>query len=179
MNRKQKDITLESYKEMIADVEAIVLTDTSGVSVNAINQLRSNYRAAGVTYKVVKNTIFRLAVEGTELEPMKEIIYGPIAIAVKKGDPVSPAKIAIEFAKKNPKFEIKGGFVSGSVLDAAGVETLSKMKGRDELRAELLSVLKAPQTQFVGVCNTMVTQVLGVIKAKAEKMEDAAQFKQC
>ncbi|MFA5624989.1 MAG: 50S ribosomal protein L10 [Bradymonadales bacterium] len=174
MNRNDKNATLSAYKELFDGVEAVVLTDVSGVPVNTINELRSKFRAEGVTYKVVKNTIFKLAIQGTELEVLSDTISGPVAVALKKGDPVSPAKIAIEFLKTSPKFKIKGGYVSGSVLDLAGVESLAKMKDKNELRAELLSVFKAPQTQFVGVCNTMVTQILGLLSARADKLEEAA-----
>ena len=173
MNRNDKIAALAAYKEIFDGVEAVVLTDTAGDTVNSINEVRAKFRAEGVTYKVVKNSLFKIAIQGTDLEPLANTIHGPIAVALKKGDPVSPAKIAIEFAKLNPKFEIKGGFVGGSILDAAGVENLAKMKGKDELRAELLSIFKAPQTQFVGIANTMVTQILGVLNARADKLKEA------
>lgn len=174
MNRNEKNAALEVYKEIFDGVEALVLTDVAGVPVNTLNEVRNKFRSEGVTYRVVKNSLFKLAIHGTDLEALASSIHGPVAVALKKGDPVSPAKIAIEFAKTNPKFTIKGGYVTGSVLNPAGVESLSKMKGKDELRAELLSVLKAPQTQFVGICNTMVTQVLGVLNARADKLKEAS-----
>lgn len=175
MNRDEKAVTLDAYKELFDGVEAVIVTCTAGVGVNAISGLRSKFRAEGVTFKVVKNTLARLALKGTELEPLAEQLKGPVAVALKKGDPVSPARIAIEFAKDNPKFQIKCGFLSGKVLDANGVETLSKMKGKNELRADLLSIFKAPQTKFVGLANTMVTQFLGVLNARKDKLEkDAA-----
>ncbi|MCL2325327.1 MAG: 50S ribosomal protein L10 [Proteobacteria bacterium] len=171
MNRGEKIALIESYKALFSGMEAVVIADTSGVSVNAINEVRTKFRAEGVSFRVIKNTLAKQALVGTDLEPVCAKFQGPVAVALKKGDPVSPAKIAVAFAKDNPKFEIKGGFVSGSLLDTAGVESLAKMKGRDELRAELLSIFKAPQTQFAGICNTMVTQILGLIKARADKLE--------
>lgn len=173
MKRVDKIAAVEAYKALFDGVEAVVIADTTGVDVNTINQLRSNFRAEGVTFRVIKNTLAINALTGTELEPICAKFKGPVAVALKKGDPVTPAKIATEFAKKNPKFTITGGYVSGSVLDLAGVIQLSKMKGEDELRAELLSIFKAPQTRFVGVCNTMVTQVLGVLAARADKLDAA------
>lgn len=173
MNRVEKTAAVAAYKELFDGVEAVVIADTTGVSVNTINEIRSKFRAQGVTFRVLKNTLAINALKGTDLEPVCVKFIGPVAVALKKGDPVTPAKIATEFAKANPKFNITGGYVSGSVLDAAGVLELSKMKGKDELRAELLSIFKTPQTQFVGVCNTMVTQILGVLSARADKLEAA------
>jgi large subunit ribosomal protein L10 len=171
MKKDEKSELIDSYKLLFKDIEAVVLANTSGVTVNTINDVRNKFRAEGVTFRVIKNTLAKHALKGTKLEALTAQFHGPIAVALKKGDPVTPAKIAIAFAKDNPKFEIKGGFVSGSLLNASDIETLSKMKGRDELRAELLSVFKAPQTQFVGICNTMGTQILGLLLARADKLE--------
>ncbi len=171
MNRDQKRAAIDEMRTLFSDMDAIVLADTSGVDVNTINKVRSIFRAEGVHFRVVKNTLAKLALQGTELEGIASAFVGPTAIALKAGDPITPAKIAIEFAKDNPKFEVKGGYLPGKVLDAQGVVALSKMKGRQEMRAELLSIFKAPQTQFVGVMNTMVTQFLGVLNARADKLE--------
>lgn len=171
MKRTDKELNIASLKELFEQSEAIILTDTSGVDVNSINILRSRFRAEGITFKVVKNTLAKRALEGSSFEALASSFVGPCAIATKPGDPVTPAKIVVEFAKDNKAFEIKCGFISGSMLNVAGVEQLSKMKGRDELRSEFLSLLKAPQTRLVGVCNTMVTQVLGLLKARAEDLE--------
>lgn len=174
MNRDQKAQNIAELTALFSGAEAILLADTSGVDVNSINELRSACRAEGVTFRVVKNTLAKLALKANDMEDLLPSFVGPTAVALKAGDPVTPAKIAVEFAKGAKAFEIKGGYISGRVLDAEGVVALSKMKTRDELRAELLSLFKAPQTQFVGIANTMVTQIVGVIKARAEKLEEAA-----
>ena len=174
MNRDQKAQNIAELTALFAGAEAILLADTSGVDVNSINQFRSACRAEGVTFRVVKNTLAKLALEANDMEALSASFVGPTAIALKAGDPVTPAKLAVAFAKDSKAFEIKGGLLAGRVLDAEGMLALSKMKNRDELRAELLSLFKAPQTQFVGIANTMVTQILGVMKARAEKLEEAA-----
>lgn len=172
MKRESKVQQVEELQALFASVEGIFLADASGVDVNAINELRSAFRKEGVTFRVVKNTLARRALEGSANEALRELFRGPTAIAVKAGDPVSPAKIALNFAKDHAKFEVKGGILGGSLLDAAGVEAVSKMKGRDELRADFLSLLKAPQTQLVGICNTMVSQFVGLVSARARKLEE-------
>jgi large subunit ribosomal protein L10 len=130
MNRVEKSAAIEQYKALFDGIESMVLVDTSGVSVNSINEVRSKFRAEGVTFVVIKNTLAAHALQGTELEPVTALFKGPIAIALKKDDPVTPAKIAAAFAKDNPKFEIRGGFAFGKVLDIKGVDDLSKTKGK-------------------------------------------------
>lgn len=174
MNRTQKEQAVQELQELFSGVEALLLTDTSGVEVNDINILRSKCRAEGVTLKVVKNTLARRALKGTPNELAIPLFVGPVAVAFKTGDPVTPAKLLTAFDEDNKAFELKGGILSGELLDAEGVVRLSKMKGRDELRAELLSIFKAPQREFVGICGTMVSQIVGVFAARAREMEDAA-----
>ncbi|OIP43393.1 MAG: 50S ribosomal protein L10 [Deltaproteobacteria bacterium CG2_30_63_29] len=171
MKREEKELSIASLKALFAQTEAVILADTSGVDVNSINILRSKFRAEGITFKVVKNTLAKRALAGSSMAALAASFVGPTAIATKPGDPVTPAKIVVEFAKDSKAFEIKGGFISGSLLNAAGVDQLSKMKNRNELRSEFLSLLKAPQSRFVGVCNTMVTQFVSLLNARAEDLE--------
>lgn len=162
MNRNEKEAAVAAYKQLFDGIDSVVLADTSSVSVNTINEVRSKFRAEGVTFRVIKNSLAKKALAGTVLEPVCAKFHGPIAVAIKADDPISPARVAVDFAKNNPNFKITGGFVDGNVLDAAGVDSLSKMKNRDESRAELLSLFKASATKFAAL-----------IKARAEKMEEA------
>lgn len=163
MNRVEKSAVIEQYKKLFDGIESVVVVDTSGVDVNTINAVRSKFRADGVTFAVIKNTLAKHALEGTALEPLTALLKGPVAVALKKDDLVSAAKIAVAFAKDNQKFEIKGGFGFGKVLDVKGVDDLSKTKGRNELLAEILSLFKASQTKFAAL-----------LKARAEKLEETA-----
>jgi large subunit ribosomal protein L10 len=160
MNRNEKEAAIASYKALFDGIDSVVLADTSGVPVNTINAVRSKFRAEGVTFRVIKNTLAKKALAGTVLEPICAKFHGPIAVAIKAGDPISPARVAINFAKDNPTFKITAGFVGGNVLDAAGVDSLSKMRNRDEARAALLSCFKASATKFAAL-----------LKARAEKLE--------
>jgi len=161
MNRVEKSAAIEQYKKLFDGIESVVVVDTSSVAVNTINEVRSKFRAEGVTFTVIKNTLAKHALEGTDLEPMVALLKGPVAVALKKDDLATAAKICVAFAKDNPKFEIKGGFGLGKVLDVKGVDDLSKTKSRKELLAEVLSLFKASQTRFAAV-----------IKARAEKLEE-------
>ena len=164
MNRNEKEAAIESYKALFKGIESVVIADTSGVPVNTINEVRSKFRAEGVTFRVIKNTLAKKALAGSVLEPVCAKFHGPIAIAMKADDPISPARVAVDFAKSNQTFKITGGFVSGQVLDAAGVDNLSKMRTRKEALSALLSVFKGNTTKFAAV-----------LKARADKMEEAAK----
>ena len=164
MNRNEKEAAIESYKALFKGIESVVIADTSGVPVNTINEVRSKFRAEGVTFRVIKNTLAKKALAGSVLEPVCAKFHGPVAIAMKADDPISPARVAVDFAKTNQAFKITGGFVSGTVLDAAGVDSLSKMRTRKEALSALLSVFKGNTTKFAAV-----------LKARADKMEEAAK----
>ena len=164
MNRNEKEAAVAAYKALFDGIDSVVLADTSSVTVNTINEVRSKFRAEGVTFRVLKNTLAKKALAGTVLEPVCSLFHGPVAVAMKHEDPISPARIAVEFAKANPNFKITGGLVSGSVLDANGVDGLSKMKNRDESRSELLSLFKASATKFAAL-----------IKARADKLDEKAE----
>ncbi len=160
MNRNEKEAAIASYKALFDGIDSVVVADTNGVPVNTINEVRSKFRAEGVTFRVVKNTLAKKALAGTVLEPICDKFHGPVAVALKADDPITPARVAIDFAKANPNFKITAGFASGTVLDAAGVDNLSKMRTRNEARSALLSVFKASATKFAAL-----------IKARAEKLE--------
>ena len=162
MNRNEKEAAIKSYQDLFKGIDSVVVADTSGVPVNTINEVRSKFRAEGVTFRVIKNTLAKKALAGTVLEPVCAKFHGPIAVAMKLDDPISPARVAVDFAKANPAFKITAGFVSGEVLDAAGVDNLSKMRTKNEARSALLSVFKGSATKFAAV-----------LKARADKMEEA------
>ena len=164
MNRNEKEAAVAAYKALFDGIDSVVLADTSSVTVNTINEVRSKFRAEGVTFRVLKNTLAKKALVGTVLEPVCSLFHGPVAVAMKHEDPISPARIAGEFAKANPSFKITGGLVSDSVLGANGVDGLSKMKNRDESRSELLSLFKASATKFAAL-----------IKARADKLDEKAE----
>lgn len=160
MNRNEKEATIAAYKQLFDGIDSLVIADTSGVTVNTISDVRSKFRAEGVTFRVIKNTLAKKALAGTVLEPVCAKFHGPVAVALKANDPISPAKIAVDFAKDNPTFKVAAGILAGDVLDAKGVENLSKMLGRDDARSAILSLFKASASKFAAL-----------IKAKAEKVE--------
>jgi large subunit ribosomal protein L10 len=161
-------------RDEFGQAKSIVMTSHAGISVNEVNKLRSEFRAQGVTYHVIKNTLAKLAVAGTDLEPLADSFTGPTAVAYSFEDAVSPAKVASDYADENDKFVLKGGFLDGKVLSIAEVDQLAKMPSKDELRAKLLRTFIAGPTNFVRLLNAVPTQFLQVLNARKSDIEDAA-----
>ena len=149
MDRAQKEQAVGQIKEAFAGVMSVVLADYRGLDVPTVTEMRDEFRKNGCGYRVLKNSLVRLAIQGSELEPMSAILAGPTAVIWSTESPSTPAKIACKFAKDQQNFQIKGGYFEGQVLDAAGVERLSKMPGKQECQASLLMTFLAAPQEFV------------------------------
>lgn len=164
VDRSQKEALVASLKETFDQVSLVVVTQQSGMTVGESSELRRMMREAGANYKVSKNRLTRLALEGTKFEALQSLFSGPTAIAVS-GDPVAAAKVCVEFAKKNEKLTIVGGALDANMLDKTGVEALAKLPSLDELRAKLVGVLQAPATKLAGVTQAPASQLARVFSA--------------
>jgi len=149
MDRNAKESQVNELKEKLAKTTSLVLADYRGITVPAVTGLRDEFRKVQCEYKVYKNTLVKLAIKGTPMEPMGAMLEGPTAIIFSYESPAANAKVATKFAKDSEKFVVKGGYFEGQVLDQKGVESLATMPGKDELRAKLLATFQAPATDFV------------------------------
>ena len=172
MNRIEKQQLIdELHGEFKASAHA-VLVDYKGLSVPAVTEFRRKVKAAGSSYRVVKNSLALRAAKDTPLEKLAAKFEGATGVAYTRDDPVALAKVLVDFAKDHPALALKAGLVSGSqVLDAEGVKALSTMPGLKELRARLLGLLQAPATQLVRLLNAPASQLARVLKAHQDKEE--------
>ncbi len=173
MNRTDKSAEIDRLKAALQGVPALVLADFCGMTVEQTNSLRRAFRAEGVQFEVVKNTLVRKAMEGTRMESLGPQFKGNTAIAFHAEDPVAPARVITKFVKDNAtaKCAIKGGWLDGKVLDVAGVEQLSKLPGKQELRSRFLSVLIGVPTSFVRVLSAGQSSFVRVLAARAQQLE--------
>jgi large subunit ribosomal protein L10 len=130
-------------------------------------------RAAGANYRVAKNRLTTIALDGTRFDGIKPLLKGPTALAWSH-DPVAVAKAAVEFAKTNEKFVLVGGALGTQTLDASGVKALAELPSLDALRAKLLGLLAAPATRIAGVLQAPAGQLARVFGAYAKTGEEAA-----
>ncbi len=171
MNKESKEQLVAEFAAKLKEAKAAFLADYRGLDVGQANDLRNKLREVGVEYRVVKNTLLRLAAKDTDLACFDEFLNGPTAIALVSDDPVAPAKALVEFAKKNDAFELKAGMLDGKLLAVAEIQALAELPSRDELLAKMLRSMSAPATNFVGVLAAVprtFVQVLAAIKDQKE-----------
>ncbi|MGN0298514.1 MAG: 50S ribosomal protein L10 [Lachnospiraceae bacterium] len=159
-----KQPVVAEISEALDGAKAVVLVDHRGLTVEQDTQLRKSLREAGVHYKVYKNTMIKLAVKGTEFEPLVAHLDGPTAMASTKGDASVPAKILFDFSKNNPILELKGGVVEGTYYDQDGIKIIATIPSREVLLGKLLGSIQSPIANFARV-----------IKQIAEKDAPAAE----
>ena len=161
---KEKQAYVAQLKEKIDGSVAGVLVDYKGINVADDTALRKELREAGVEYKVVKNTMLRLALQGTPYEGLSSALSNTTAFAVSKEDPIAAAKILNKFAEASKgQFSLKAGYMEGNVLDEAGVKAVATLPGRTELLCMLLSAL-----------NGNIRGLAVALNAIAEKQTEAA-----
>lgn len=168
MNRTEKQTTVSDLNAILADSASVVVCHYKGMTVKQMNDFRGQLRAEGGTFKIAKNTLAKLASEGTSFAGLKDLYKGPTGIVVSN-DPVVAAKVAYNYSKTNDKLVILGGGLGDKVLDVAGVEALAKLPSLDEVRGKLVGLIQAPATKLVRVIAAPAIQLVNVTKAYGEK----------
>lgn len=171
MNRDEKASIVEELSSKLANTKLAVVTDYRGLTVPVISQLRRDLKQSNAEIRVAKNTLLRRAIQGTPFEPMDQFLEGTTAVTFAGDDPVAPAKVLVKFVKDNPKLEIKAAVLDGKVLTEEDLKALSKLPGKDELRAQLLSVMLAVPTSFVRVLNAVPQKAVYLLQAIKEQKE--------
>ena len=170
MDRTEKREFVASLAAVFAETSFVVVTRNKGLTVAEVTVLRRRMREAGATFKVAKNRLATLALDGTRFEGIAPLLKGPTALAWSR-DPVAVAKTAVEFARTNEKFVVLGGALGTQTLDAAGVKALSELPSLETLRAKLLGLLQAPATRIAGVLQAPGGQLARVLAAYAKEDE--------
>lgn len=168
VNRTEKADLVASLNKTLADATLVVVTRQSGLTVSEVTNLRNQMRAAGAGYKVAKNRLARLALEGTNFAQLGPMLIGPTALAYSK-DPVAAAKAAVDYAKSNEKLQIVGGSLGDQQLDVAGVKALAALPSLDQLRSQLIAMINTPATRIAGVVQAPVSQLARVFGAYGSK----------
>ena len=170
MNRNEKAELIETLQSTLSEAAAVVVTHQAGLTVAESSDLRGRMREAGAGFKVTKNRLTKIALQGTKYEDISDLFTGPTAMGTS-ADPVAAAKVLVNFAKENDKLTVIGGSLDGKVLDKAGVEALAKLPSLDELRAKLVGLLNAPATQVARVTQAPAAKLARVIQARADQLQ--------
>jgi len=171
---EEKAPIVQAIKEKIEASQSLVLADYRGLDVAEVTELRVKLREAGVEFKVVKNTLTRLAANEAGIEGLDQYLEGPTAVAFGIDDAVAPAKILSEFAKTHKDLEIKAGVIEGKVIDVEGVKALADLPSREELLARVLGGMQAPMYGFAGSLQGVLRKFVYALNAVREQKEAQA-----
>ncbi|WP_428390815.1 50S ribosomal protein L10 [Lichenicoccus sp.] len=174
MDRTEKREFVATLAAVFASTSMVVVTRNDGLTVADVTQLRIRMRAAGATFKVAKNRLATLALDGTRFDGIAPLLKGPIALAWA-ADPVAVAKVAIEFARTNEKLVVLGGALGAQTLNADGIKALAELPSLDVLRAQLVGLISTPATRIAGVLQAPAGQLARVFGAYAKKDEAIAE----
>ena len=170
MNRTEKAELIETLQSTLSEATTVVVTHQVGLTVAESSDLRARMREVGAGFKVTKNRLTKIALQGTKYEDMTDMFTGPTAMGTSS-DPVAAAKILVSFAKENDKLTIVGGSMDGKMLDKAGVEALATMPSLDELRAKLVGLVNAPAAKLARVSQAPPGKLARVIQARADQLQ--------
>ena len=172
MDRTEKKALVASLSSVFAQTSMVVVTQNAGLTVAHVTDLRRKVRAAGANYKVAKNRLATLALDGTQFNGIAPMLQGPTALAWSE-DPVAVAKAVVEFAKTNDKLVLLGGSLGSQVLDADGIKALAELPSLDALRAQLVGLISTPATRIASVTQAPAGQLARVFGAYAKTGEAA------
>ena len=171
LTKEQKRQQSEELRGVLTEVNTLFLMDNTGLKVNEVNQLRSQVRQSEATYKVVKNSVVKLALEGTELEGLTPFLVGPKALAYTSGDAVALAKVLREFIKQHPELSFQRAYLEGQILEGAEAEKIADMPSKEELLTKLVYLLQSPIRRLAVALNTPAQNLASVLGQVAEKKE--------
>ena len=168
---KAKEAEVAEIQEKLQKSQSVMFLDYRGLTVSEVTELRNKMRAAGVEYKVIKNTMMRRAAQEAGVEGLDEILEGPTAVAFGYEDPVAPAKILVDFIENAKKTQLKGGVLAGRAMSQAEIKDLASLPSKEQLLAKLMGSLNAPVTGIVMALSGIPRKLVYALNAIKEKKE--------
>jgi large subunit ribosomal protein L10 len=170
----KKEGVVAEIKERLSKANVVILTDYRGLNVSAITELRRQLREEDIEYKVVKNTLTKIAVGELGYEGLDAYLEGPTAIAFSYKDPVAAAKVLSKFAKTNDKLEIKAGLLEGTLIDIVAIRSLAELPPKEVLLGRVAGAFQAPLSAFASVLQGNIRNFVYVLDALREQKEKSA-----
>jgi len=165
----EKKELVTSLRAATSEAQTIYLTEFSGLTVAQAGELRSRVLGAGAQLRVVKNRLFKLALEGTQFEPLAEYLTGPNAATFCGEDPIAPVKALAEFAEEHGQPPVKAGFVEGKLISPEEAEELAKVPSREQLLAEVVGAVAGPISDLVFTLGGVVSELVYTLQAVADE----------
>lgn len=171
LTKEQKLEQSQQLRDNLTGVTTLFLLENRGLKVNDVNILRSEVRKTDATYRVVKNSVTKLAVEGTDMEAIAPFLSGPKVLAYTEGDGVALAKVLKGFIKNHPELSFEEALLEGQLLESEDAEKIADMSSREELVAKLLMLLQSPIRRLAVALNAPLQQFATVVAKIAEQNE--------
>jgi len=166
--RSEKQDFVLKLEDVYKQSGSVVVTHYHGLTVKQITALRRDLRANDAKFKIIKNTLSKIAANRVDLNSIVALLSGPTAIAYSK-DPLVAAKSVVKFAKTNEQLKIIGGIVNHQVFNAKEIQLLAELPSLDELRSNIISLIEAPATKIVGVLKAPASKFARLFQAYADK----------
>jgi len=174
MPKPEKIEAVETLKTRFGAAKGIVLADFTGLTVAEANDLRRKCREAEVEYRVVKNTLARIAVREAELQEMEGLFNGPIAVAMSETDSVAPARVLAEFRKTVQKPVFIGGFLEGRIFAPGELRRIATLPSREGLLAQVIGAIEAPMAQVVWTLDGLMRNLVSILDQASKKAEGSS-----
>lgn len=172
MNKAEKAEIIASVAEKLNNSTGLYLLDYKGITVEEMNELRREFRKSNVEYRVVKNTLARLAIDRAQkYEKIKDYLVGMTGLVISKDDPVAPAKVIRKFRDKFNKLELKACYIENSFYEGSRLEELANLPSKPEIIAAIIGSLHSPISGVVGAINAVMRDLVGVLDAYIRKQE--------
>ena len=168
MKREDKRRVVADLNQQMRQAKVAILTRFVGLNVEKVTQLRRELRKAAVGYRIVKNTLLRLAIQGTDKELLGSKIEGPIALAWSDADPVAPARVLAKFAKEHPELQILMAASDGKLWGPREIQEWVTLPTLEELRSRILGLIQAPSARLVRLMVTPGTRLAQMLKARSQ-----------
>lgn len=172
LSREEKEKRVAHYKEQLEGSQGIILVDYRGLTVGEMEEVRNKLRPMASQFQVVKNRLLNLALQEQNMSLPDDWLIGPTAVSFCTGEVPPVAKALVEVGEETEVLALKGGWMNQNVLSAEQVESIAKLPSREVLLAQALGAINGPSRQVAGVIASGIRQVLNVVKAYADKLEE-------
>lgn len=173
ITKEKKREIVADYVERISQSQAVILTDYRGLTVADLTELRRKLRQNNGTFQIIKNTLFKLALEQADIPGLSEQIEGTIAASYCLGEVPPVAQTLKEFAQSSDILQIRGAILGTSFLDANAVRDLADLPPREILLAQLLGAVQGPMSSIVSTITAPMRELVQVLQARSEQGQDA------
>ena len=171
MPTAEKAGTIEELRQRLGGATAAVLTEYRGLTVQQLSELRKQLKAASAEYRVVKNRLARVAIEGSALASLRPHLSGPIGVVIARKDPAAVARALQGFAKTNPALQVRVGLVDGQLLDPKGLKAVADLPSREALRAQVVGAIQGPLAQLVGLLQAPQRELAYILAERGKQAQ--------